>query len=71
MFFHSMIQYKKNKQTLGSPVRIVWKASSTLDESNADVSRKDKPCFSVKNKIHIIPKLYVYKTDSALTMQWV
>lgn len=32
-----------------SPVRIVWKANSTLFESNADVSRKDKPCFSVKH----------------------
>lgn len=31
-----------------SPVRMVWKASSTFDESNADVSRKDRPCFSVQ-----------------------
>lgn len=39
---------KRNMKCL--PVRIVWKASSTLDESSADVSRKDKPFFSAKYK---------------------
>lgn len=38
------------KQMCNSPVRIVWKASSTLDESKADVSKKDRPFFSAKHK---------------------
>ena len=33
----------KHKHT---PVRMVWKAVSTLVESRADVSRKDSPFFS-------------------------
>ncbi len=31
------------------PVRMVWKASSTLEESSAEVSRKESPCFSAKH----------------------
>lgn len=32
------------------PVRMVWKAVSTLVESRADVSRKDRPFFSGEQK---------------------
>lgn len=56
MDFQSMISYdhlkrwQENKYQWGhSPVRIVLNASSTFDESNADVSKKDKPYFSVKD----------------------
>ena len=32
--------------SIRSPVRMLWKAVSTLVESNAEVSMKDKPSFS-------------------------
>lgn len=38
-------------QTLGSPVRMFLNASSTLVESKAEVSMKDKLFFSGKEKI--------------------
>lgn len=34
------------------PVRIVWNASSTLEESKADVSKKDNPYFSKNTHQH-------------------
>lgn len=33
-------------------MRIVWNASSTLEESNADVSKKDNPYFSLNAQQH-------------------
>lgn len=39
------------KQTLGPPVRMFLNASSTLVESKAEVSMKDKLFFSGKEKI--------------------
>lgn len=33
-------------------MRIVWNASSTLEESNADVSKKDNPYFSLNTQQH-------------------
>ena len=45
-------------------MRIVWNASSTLEESNAEVSRKDRPCFSGephKNTVNTVAMVINFK----------